>query len=207
MLIKPSYFLVLLMAYPVAWIWFNGLSILTKKTFWFYMIPLVLGLIILAIQHHFLYNNIRSVYYVASRTEGAVSINPFHVWQGFSSNIPVSLLLSLTFPIYIFAIWYKELRQSKLLQYLLISMFFAFGIYILISETSEHEFCGNYGWQLYITNYLLFTLCGAFLLEKAKLEKWQSLGRKEKIAFILYLLHILSGFGYFAKMFITRNFT
>ena len=205
-LIKPSYFLVLVMAYPLSWIWFEGICVLKKKVYWFYMIPLAFGLLILVIQHQFLYNDPRSVYYLSERTEGTIAIKPFHVWYGFSHNIPMSFILSLAFPIYFLSIWYKKVIESKLLQYLLITSFFSLSIFIIISETSRDEYCKNYSWQLYITNYLLFAVCGAMLFEKIKLRKWQSLSPKEKIALILYLLHILSGLLYFLKMFITKSY-
>lgn len=206
LLIKPSYFLVLIMAFPLSWIWFEGVTVLSKKVFWFHMIPLALGLMILAIQHQFLYNDVRSVYYLPERTEGAIAIKPFHVWHGFSQNIPMSFILSLAFPICFLSIWYKKVIESKLLQYLLITSFFSLSIFIIVSETNEHEYCKNYSWQLYITNYLLFTVCGAMLFEKIRLRKWQSLSPNEKIAFILYLLHILSGLLYFLKMFVTKSY-
>lgn len=205
-LIKPSYFLVFLAAYPLAWLWFNGFSILKNKVFWLYMSPLILGLIMLAIQHQFLYNNVKSVYYLVERTGSAAVIKPFHVWYAFAKNIPMSFILSLAFPIFLFSVWGKTLWQSKLMQYLLMSSFFSLCIYILLSETNEHEFCKNYSWQLYVTNYLLFTLCGAFLIEKIETWKWQSLVRKEKIALIFYALHVLSGVIYLLKMLITRSY-
>jgi hypothetical protein len=206
LLIKPSYFLVLIMAYPLAWVWFKGFSILTKKSFWVYMLPLILGLLILSIQQHFLYNDTRSVYYLTERTEGSILIKPFHVWQGHTKNIPMSFILSLAFPIYIFIVWGKKLFQSKLMQYLLISSFFSLSIYILISETHEHTFAKNYSWQLYITNYLLFALGGAFVLEKIKNISLKSLEKKDKIALVLFALHVFSGVAYLLKMLITKSY-
>jgi hypothetical protein len=205
-IIKPSYFLVLIPSYPLAWVLFTNGTILKQKIFWLYMLPVLLGIFLLLIQHHFLYHDIRSVYYLSGRTEGAALIKPFHVWRGHARNLPLSFLLSLAFPIYLTIAFGKQFWHSKWVQYIYLSSFFALCIYVLVSETNEHTFAKNYSWQLYITNYLLFTFGGAFILEQTRMLPWRVLNTKHRIALILYGLHVLSGFVYLLRMLITRDY-
>jgi hypothetical protein len=79
--------------------------------------------------------------------QAKVKIDFLHVWSYFSSNIPLSLLASLLFPIVAFAAYRRELWDYDLVRYAAALMAVSVLIFATFKETGVREFQGNFAWS------------------------------------------------------------
>jgi len=126
-------------------------------------------------------------------TPGAKTvIAPFFVWSRYSPHIPLSLLLSIAFPLMVLLLFYKKLDLYLKLGWLtfLIALSFA----ILFAEQPNWG-AGNFFWGAIAANYVLFLFSLNLLLK-------QSTSIKSKIAYVFFGAHFLSGGFLLAVFFI-----
>ena len=126
-------------------------------------------------------------------TPGAKTvIAPFFVWSRYSPHIPLSLLLSIAFPLTILLFFYKKLDLYLKLGWMsfLVSLSFA----IVFAEQPNWG-AGNYFWGAIAANYVLFLFSLNLLLK-------QSSGLKSNVAYVIFGAHFLSGCFLLAVFFI-----
>ncbi|MBD2143828.1 hypothetical protein [Sphaerospermopsis sp. FACHB-1194] len=210
-IIKPSFFFVFLVCYPIFFIKQFGW---TKLTF-VNLIPLLIGCFMLGIQYLGHY-----IWYIGSLTEGGdhgVTISLFTVWSHFSPNIPLSLLGSLLFPLLCIILHWKTAVNHLLIKYACFQYLIAITIYALLMETGLRQYHGNFGWQCIVASYILYLSASILLIEKLGLNQNNnafsnlisltlSISPKNKLILITLMLHFLAGIGYIIRIFITRKY-
>jgi hypothetical protein len=170
-LIKPSFFMVFAIAYPLMLMRCYGIG----KTLLKNLIPVVVGAASLGVMYFVIF---RLGYSGKSGVEAGIVVRPFSVWSHWSSNIGLSLLASLAFPIVYCCMYPKDLRKHVVLQYAVVGYVIAMAIFVLLSETGPRELHGNLFWQCVVCSYILFTVLTALFAEKVSrfgLKSWKNL--------------------------------
>ena len=208
-IIKPSFFFVFLVCYPIFFIKQFGWTKLTFGN----LIPLLVGCFLLAIQYlgHYIWQ-------IGSIQEGdhGVKISLFTVWSHYSPDIPLSLLGSLLFPLLCIIFHYKTAVNDLLIKYACFQYLIAITIYALFMESGPRQYHGNFGWQCIVASYILYLSASILFIEKLGLNKNNnafsilisviSISPKNKLILITLMLHFLAGIGYIIRIFITRSY-
>ena len=198
LVIKPSYFLVLICAYPLMLLVQYGLH----KQFWYCILPLVAGMVILIIQYIIIYK----ISGPAANDSSSVVFLPFYKNPELNQdmiNIPIALIFSLFFPILYVGLNFMKIFKNKLFIYTLLTFVFSVIIFFSISETGRRASHGNYYWQIVITTWLCFFVSLLALLKDLKLE-----GKTLKNKFLLSVfgIHVLMGVVYFVRILVTGSY-
>ncbi|MDO6444986.1 hypothetical protein Q4493_04275 [Colwellia sp. 1_MG-2023] len=196
-LIKPSYFFVFAMVFPL----------LLLKTFkfnnamWRNLIPVFIGTLTTLILYYLIYSLSYGNQYA---DKASIIIKPFSVWSYFTPNILYSLVASLVFPIIYIGFYWRDVFKNLLLQYATISYLVAISLTALLSETGAREYHGNFFWQSTICSYILFLVTTLLFVEKVAFSGLKPL--KNKVILGAFLLHFLAGIAYLIKIFNTHNY-
>ncbi len=198
LVIKPSYFLVFICAYPLMLLIQYGL----QKQFWLGILPLVAGMFILIIQYVVIYK----ISGPAANDSSSVVFLPFYKNPELNEdmiNIPIAMIFSLFFPILYSLLNIKKLYKNNLFIYTLLSFIFSVLIFFCISETGRRASHGNYYWQIVITTWFCFFVSLLALLKDLKLE-----GKTLKNKFLLSVfgIHVLMGIVYFVRILVTGSY-
>lgn len=141
------------------------------------------------------------VYFGTVRDEGSIGFMPFAVWNAYSTNLPLSLVLSLAGPIAV--VWAYGLRKSAQSQSLVVAcgtLFVALTQYILmagIAPDNSVDTAGNWTWAVIPALGIVFFVCTSLVLKKlASID----ITPADKIPWLvaggLIALHVLSGLYY-----------
>lgn len=198
-LVKPSFFFVFMLVYPLMLL---GQAGGLRRSFWPNLIPVAVGVIFLAAEYYLIYligaGNIHT-------ESGGVKFGPFSVWAHYSPNIALSILVSTLFPVVYLAFYWRELLKNLLLRYAVVLFVVGVLIMALLSETGPREFHGNFFWQAYVCNYILFVSVGVSFLGNI-LNSEKNLGRNWLIVGV-FVLHFLVGVAYLGKIFVTGGYS
>jgi hypothetical protein len=196
-LIKPNFFWVFLVVYPLLLATRIGVG----RKFLLNVLPIaILGVLLLSAQYYFL-----NIYPdAATAAESGIKISPFSVWSHYSSNIPLSIVVSSFFPLVYLCFHLKEVLKNLLLKYAVSLYLVAISIFSVLSETGPREFHGNFFWQCVACNYILFMVVCILFMEKAPFNS--KMGKKEKVIVSSFLLHVAFGIIYLGKMFLSGDF-
>lgn len=195
-IIKPSFYFVFTLVYPIMLLRFIGI----KKELWLNLLPIIIGSIILAGESYWIYK-VEGPYWDTS----SIAISPFLVWSYFSSNIVFSIIASTLFPLVYLCFNWKEIFRNVLLQYAGLSYLVAILIFSTLTEIGIRQFHANFSWQCIICNYILFTVVSMQFIQKAgsiKKINWQN-----KLVLASFLLHVIFGCLYLAKIFVTKDYS
>lgn len=202
---KPSYLFVFGLVYPVFLVakHFRNPGILFA-----HLAPLALAGILLAIEYYLVFIHPKSVY-VRDFNRGQVSGVDFRlleVWRLYSSNIPVSVLAAIVFPLSVALSYWAELRRSLLFWY----AWAGFGVSLAISAAFMQTGAEYYNWsfrfQHYIAAYLLFLVSVLFVWEKVRLNVNCLKEKKMWWCVGMFALHLVSGIFYLTKMWWTKSY-
>ena len=127
-----------------------------------------------------------------------VRIDPFRVWSHFSPNIPLSILVSLVFPLVAFAIYRRELMAYDLFRYAAALMGVSLVIFALLKETGVREFQGNFAWQAMVCNYMLFLV---ILIRLWALGVFDRLTRRSAAVVTTFGAHVVAGAAFLTYYF------
>jgi len=129
----------------------------------------------------------------ASEESVHIAFAPFAVWRLYSPNVPVSLLLSVAFPLGVILLYYQEVKTD-------VSVLFAWGVflvataqYALLAETGERFADANWIWASNIAMYLVFLVSTVVLLAQPRSKRFYFLGA-------LLALHVAAGIYYYARV-------
>jgi hypothetical protein len=193
---KPSFFFAFAPIYPVMLAARHGLG----RQFWLHVWPVALGVACVGVQYYLLFTlQIGNTF----GGESQIVIRPFEIWSLHSSNIPISIAASILFPLAYFALFFKEAWRDPLLRYAGLLFLISLTIMSLVSETGPRQHHGNFFWQAYVCNYLLFTSMVLRLLQRPGVR-----GRadaRRRVALAAFGLHVISGVAYIAKMFLSGS--
>lgn len=178
-LIKPSFFFVFVIAFPLFYLLNHKFS----KPLMAVILICAAGLAAMMM--------IRQYVYTGSGSQ--VVIKPFEAWSTWSTNIPLSLLASVAFPLTVIVLYPRQAKKDKLLQYSWLSFFIGLFIYILLNETGVRAIHGNFSWQTIVCNFILFLSSIIFLLK-------QKTDLKSRVAFAVFAMHVVTGIIFIAKL-------
>lgn len=178
-LIKPSFFFVLVTAFPL----FFFLNHRFCRSLVAVILICMAGMAALLLIKHYVY----------SGSGSQVVIKPFEAWKIWSTNIPLSLLASIAFPVTVLLLYSRKIIKDKLMQYAWLSFVSGLVVYILLNESGERAIHGNFSWQTIVFNFILFLSTIIFLLK-------QKTDLKSKMAFTVFAIHVAAGIVFIAKM-------
>ncbi len=141
------------------------------------------------------------VFFGTVRDEGSIAFAPFALWNAYSTNLPLSLILSIAGPIAV--VWAYGLRESVHDRYLVVAgatLFVALSQYILLAGIRDDGALhtdGNWTWAVIPAMGIVFFVCTSLVL--AKLASMDIIPT-DKIPWLvaggLIFLHVLSGLYY-----------
>ncbi|MEL6670925.1 MAG: hypothetical protein AAFR61_02000 [Bacteroidota bacterium] len=190
-LIKPSFYFCFLPAFGLMMLWQHGL----KPAFWQSLWPLLVGLLLLGIEYWF--------FYVLEHPESThieqagIALDPLAVWTHYSRNPVLSFLASTAFPLSVGILFPSVWREEKAYVYSWLLFLFGLVLFIFLIEEGERAFHGNFGWQLFAANYMLFLTSLGILIKQYYLDRWQN---RAWILLAIFILHLFSGLIYFQKL-------
>ncbi len=196
-LIKPSFFMVFAVAYPLMLLQAHGLS----RRWLLELLPLAVGAAVLAVLYVFIY--IRPLN-VGPAGQSGITIAPFHVWSMYTWSIPLSILASLLFPIVYIALFPSEAWRSQAMRYALLCQLVGVVIAILLTETGPRERHGNFFWQGIVCAYLTFLVTAAE--GSARLQERGPRDPRLWVIAAVFMTHLLAGIAYLAKLFLTSGY-
>ncbi len=204
LLIKPSFLFPLIPAVLSMALFTTGIkSELFKRIFF---ISIILSVLI-CLEYYSIYKlGVIDAVRFKNDVKG-IEINPFYSLLFLCNNnwgtLGINALVSLAFPITFFILYPKEIRKESELKYVVLIFLFSLLIGIFLNEKGAMGGFGNFLWQLYIANYLLF-----FVIIKILYERIMKFGLSTKTIFLLALfgLHVFSGFFYLLKMFYLKSY-
>jgi hypothetical protein len=195
-LIKPSFFFVIAIVYPVFSLKYLGFT----KRFVLNLLPIFFGLVMVFLLYYWFYvlnlGNFNPV-------KSGISIKPFSVWMFFSSNPFKSLLISLIFPICYSLFYWKEFFVNTRLQYSTALYLFSLFLFIMMTETGPREFDGNFFWQCVVSSYIFFMVISSLLLKN--IYRIGILNVASVTLLFVYVLHSVSGLLYIVNFMETKN--
>jgi hypothetical protein len=115
------------------------------------------------------------------------------VWRIYSPNIPVSLLLSVAFPLGTALLYFKEIKKDPTVLLAWGILLVAIAQYALLAETGERFTDANWIWASNIAMYLVFLVSTATLIGQPKSKRFYFLSA-------LLALHIAAGVYYYGRI-------
>jgi hypothetical protein len=122
-----------------------------------------------------------------------IILAPFAVWSLYSPNIPVSLLLSIAFPISVVAVYFEQVRPNVTLGLAWVVLVVALLQYVLFAEGGELFWDANWIWGSNIAVYIVFLVSTAVFLAQPRSPRFY-------FVLILFSLHLAAGIYYYVKV-------
>jgi hypothetical protein len=123
----------------------------------------------------------------------AIVIAPLRVWSLYSPSIPMSLLVSLAFPISFTLVYFHQIRNNPKVIFSWLVFIVALFHMALFAEVGPRFSDGNFFWGSYIALFILFLTCISCFIKQPIDKKWV-------FVMIIFLLHVLSGLIYYFKI-------
>ena len=202
-LVKPSFLFAFVTVYPVFMLRATARKAGAAKQYVVNMIPVaVAGVLVVALYaavYFYSFNAIAQQFVGQSK----VVVRPFLVWSRFSPNIPLSLMLSLVFPIVYLILHPTELCNEQL-RYVWSLYVVSVLIFILFAETGPRLYHGNFLWQASICSYILFLVtCSRYGARLIELGAW---AWRNVVLSLCLLVHLLSGLVYMSSILIQGSY-
>lgn len=176
---KPSYIICYL---PVLGLWTLYKYLHKEKINWIFILSvLITSILILMWQYYITYS---------TQSSSGIVFAPFVVLSHYSSYIFIKFLLSITFPIVVYAVYFKDTSRNLSLNFSWSVFFFGILYTYLLAESGVRFFHGNFTWSGQIALFLLFISSIVFLLK-------QKIDNKFKFSITVLSLHLISGIVFY----------
>lgn len=131
-----------------------------------------------------------------------IGIKIGYVWSRYSPNILISILLAALFPITIFIINWKKIKDYEFYQISIVTFFVGMLEFLIFYEKGPRMGHANFAWGYYHGLFFLF-LSAMFLFYQTfrKGKIWYRF-----IGIFTYSLHLLSGLYYFFLIFLGKTY-
>jgi len=195
--IKPSYFFVFIIVYPILLLFKYKL----KKEFWLSIIPLVIGFFFLILEYWIIYKTTTP----ANKEASSVIFMPFYRNPEFADLglLPVSMAFSLLFPLLYTFFNLPKLMKNRLFWYTFLSFIVSVLIFLFISESGPRASHGNFYWQIVVTTWFCFFVT---LLALVKDFKFYGKTFKNMMLATVFSIHVIIGVVYFVKILVTGSY-
>lgn len=129
-------------------------------------------------------------------TGSAIAVDPLAVWRLYSPHIPVSLLLSVAFPLAVLALHFRLARRQEPLALAWSVLLVAVLQMAWLAEPGPRFTHGNFFWASYTANYLLFVESAVVLIAAPRSGRswaaWSLLGA-HALAGLVYVGRLIAG--------------
>lgn len=194
-LIKPSYLFVF-SCLPIFYFFMYGWN---KKTALFTLGSFI-AVLIVASEFAFLFLQENDPLHIDSTQEkNSIILHPFDVWKYYSTNILISLLSGLAFPLFVLISGFKKIIKDSILSFAWIQLILAITIFALFKETGSRMYDGNMVWQIFPSMYILFLFSVIFVFNEYRVEGTK-LTLNGKFLLSIFGLHVISGIVYLGKI-------
>ena len=201
-LVKPSFFFVYMVAFPICMIARYRFG----KEFLHSLLPIFLGILCLLYEYLTIYDG-------KDGNSVAISILPLFTLEFWNPRIWY-FMVSLALPVLFVLFYWKEIRQDREFWFILIMLVIALGISWCCQETGNRATHGNFAWQVISTMWFVYYYMLKIWMSKNKLlfcvrenrgmlEKGALI---DKIFIVLYCVHVLMGVCYLARFLVTKNY-
>lgn len=204
-LIKPSYFLAFIAAFPIMSLISEYIETKNLKVDNRILLILLIGLMVLFTQYYFIYKmGVSEISGSNNLQKTVIKIIPFYVWKIYSKNIPFDLAMSIMYPVVFIIGYINEVKKNIGYIYSLITFLTGLLIAILFVEAGPRDYHSNFFWTVIITNYILFaysiSLNVKFILDRRRLLI------KDYFLLTVFIAHVFSGIYYISNLYILRSF-
>lgn len=195
-LVKPSFFFVYVIAYPIIMLSQYGLN----KTFSKSLLPLLAGGICLVYEYV-------TIYYSGVNDGSSVVIDIAQLFTlDFWQSRILYLVVSLSLPLLFLCLYGRTIVRDLEFWFVLIMLVCGLGIMWCCRETGPRATHGNFGWQTiaamwFVYFYMLKTVTNG---EVSPLPRRG--GYSQRVILILFGLHVIMGFVYLGKFLVTKSF-
>lgn len=195
-LVKPSFFFVYVIAYPIIMLSQYGLS----KTFSKSLLPLLAGGICLVYEYV-------TIYYSGVNDGSSVVIDiaqlfTLDFWQ---SHI-LYLVVSLSLPLLFLFLYGRTIVRDPEFWFVLIMLVCGLGIMWCCRETGPRATHGNFGWQTIATMWFVYFYMLKIATNSEVSPSLQWGGYSRRVTLIIFGLHVIMGFVYLGKFLVTKSF-
>jgi hypothetical protein len=200
-LIKPSFFFVYAVAYPI----FMFAKFGVRKEFFFSVVPIICGCICVLYEYLSIYVPSATADVVAeSSSSVAIDIMPLFTIEFWKTRW-LKLMISMILPIAFVIAYWKEIVKSREFWFVLIMLVMALGIYWCCHETGPRADHGNFGWQVissmwFVYYYVLKTIV---ICDNECDADGFHLKKRGKVFLGIYSIHVLIGLFYLIRYFVT----
>lgn len=202
-LVKPSFYFVYVIAYPVIILSKYGLGKETYRS----LIPLFTGGICLVYEY-------LTIYYNGGNDGSSVVIDVMQLFTvGFWKSHALYLVVSLFLPLLFLCLYARKIYKDREFWFVLIMAVCGMGIMWCCKETGPRAGHGNFNWQAiaalwFVYYYILKTLICECKERAYSLSK-SSIGKEERwliVTFTVFCVHVIMGVVYLARFIITNNY-
>ena len=191
--VKPSFFFVFTVAYPLLLLWKYGF----KKNFFVGLIPILTGL--LCVFYEFL------TIYEVSPDDSSVIFN-FNklISVGFWKRQAPYVISSLSFPILYVALNFKKTIYDKEFWYILTMVFFSILISLVCEETGPRAGHGNFSWQIIPSMWFTFF----YILKHIIVIEGEPIieVRKKQGLCVLFFIHTVIGIWFLIRYLVLNTY-
>lgn len=197
LLIKPSFLFAFIPAFPFFIFNRHGLG---NKTILATGLS-VFFLVLIIVEYYYIY--IIDVYALVGYEKTSIGIDLFSFWKGFSSNIPLDILLSLLFPISVLIAYRDQIKNLEMLKFAWLILGFAYLISIIFTEVERPAF-GNFTWQVIMAQYLLYTISVNVYLRNTLIKNPPI--AKNRMVLAVFMIHAVTGVFYIYKILALKSY-
>lgn len=196
-LIKPSFFFIYLIAYPIVMLKSYGAG----KELFKSLLPLLCGGICL------LYEYI-TIYYGGGDDGSGVVINIMPLFNvEFWKSHALYLLVSFILPLSFLCLYSKLIYKDNEFWFVLIMLICSLGLMWCCQETGPRAAHGNFNWSAIAATWFVYYYILKTILQHCEWHSLQNGGGYSYTAVLaLFALHVVMGFVYLGKFLITHNF-
>ena len=195
-LVKPSFFFVYVIAYPIIMLSHYGLS----KTFSKSLLPLLAGGICLVYEYV-------TIYYSGVNDGSSVVIDIAQLFTpDFWQSHILYLVVSLSLPLLFLCLYGRTIVRDPEFWFVLIMLVCGLGIMWCCRETGPRATHGNFGWQTIATMWFVYFYMLKTVINSEVSPSLQWGGHSRRVTLIIFGLHVIMGFVYLGKFLVTKSF-
>lgn len=195
-LVKPSFFFVYVIAYPIIMLSQYGLS----KTFSKSLLPLLAGGICLVYEYV-------TIYYSGVNDGSSVVIDIAQLFTlDFWQSRILYLVVSLSLPLLFLCLYGRTIVRDLEFWFVLIMLVCGLGIMWCCRETGPRATHGNFGWQTIATMWFVYFYMLKTVINSEVSSSLQWGGYSRRVTLIIFGLHVIMGFVYLGKFLVTKSF-
>ena len=203
-LIKPSFFFVYAVAYPILMFAAYGV----RREFFFSLVPIICGCVCVLYEYLSIYVPSTTADVVTDSNSGVtVEIMPLFSVEFWKSRW-LKLMISMILPVAFVIAYWKEIIKNREFWFVFSMLVVALGISWCCHETGPRADHGNFGWQVVAAMWFVYY----YVLKTIVIcdDEYDAVGlhlkRRGKFFLGVYSIHAFIGLFYLFRYFVTRSY-